>query len=169
VRMNREGAIRLVILVATAAVGLFQLVWVGQTSLRLGVNKVWVDLPMDAVSRSADVAYGSGFNGYISFLRRQIPERATVVDTRTFGLVQYDSATFIQYFLFPRTIVPLSNATCHGVGDLNQCLLSLSAPQTYFMVGADFKLSPVISGKFQVLMFQDGLGLLAPLGSGGQP
>jgi hypothetical protein len=168
-RMNHAGLARSVILVAAAAVGLFQLVWVGQTSLTLGVNKVWVDRHLDAVSRSADVAYGSAFNAYISFLRQQIPEGATVVDTRTFGLVQYDSPAFIQYFLFPRTILPLSNSACHGVGDLNQCILALSGPQTYFIVGANFKLSPVISERFYVRMFQQSLGLLAPLSAGGQP
>ena len=168
-QMNRAGLGRAVILVAAAAVGLFQLVWVGQTSLKLGANKVWIDRSMDAISRSADVAYGSDFNAYTSFLRQQIPEGATVVDTRTFGLVQYDSPAFIQYFLFPRTILPLSNAACHGVGDLNQCILALSGPQTYFMVGANFKLSPAISGRFHILMFQQSLGLLAPLSSGGQP
>lgn len=167
--VNRAGAIRSILLVAVAAVALFQLVWVGQTSARLGVNKAWVDRHLDAISRSADVAYGADFNGYITFLRQRIPQGAIVVDTRTFGLPQYDSGAFIQYFLFPRTIVPLTNATCQGESDLNRCMINLSGPQTYFMVGANFRISPVISGIFRILMFNQSLGLLAPLAAQGQP
>jgi hypothetical protein len=166
---NRAGIIRSLLLVAAAAVALVQLVWVGQTSARLGVNKAWVDRHLDAIGRSADVAYGGDFNGYITFLRQQIPQTATVVDSRTFGLMQYDSYAFMQYFLFPRTLVPLTDATCHGESDLNRCLINLSGPQTYFMVGANFKISPVISGNFRVLMFDQSLGLLAPLKPQGQP
>jgi len=145
------------------------LVWVWQTSARLGVNKVWVDRHLDAIGRSADVAYGGEFNGYITFLRQQIPQEATVVDTRTFGLPQYDSNTFIQYFLFPRTMVPVTNATCQGESDLNRCIINLSGPHTYFMVGANFRISPVVSGRFHIRMFNQSLGVLAPLTAQGQP
>lgn len=168
-QMNRAGIIRSILLVAAAGVALFQLVWVGQTSARLGVTKIWVDRNLDAIGRSADAAYGGDFNGYITFLRQQIPPEATVVDTRTFGLPQYDSASFMQYFLFPRSIVPVTNTTCQGESDLNRCLILLSGPHTYFMVGANFKISPVISGRFHLLMFNPSLGLLAPLGAQGQP
>lgn len=168
-QMKPAGIIRSTLFVAMAAVALFQLVWVGQTSARLGVNKVWVDRHMDAIGRSADVAYGGNFNAYITFLRDQIPQEATVVDTRTFGLVQFDSDSFLQYFLFPRTLVPVTNTTCQGESDLNRCIINLSGPHTFFMVGANFRISPVISGRFQVRMYDQSLGLLAPLTAQGQP
>jgi hypothetical protein len=126
------------------------------------VNKVWVNRHLDTISRSADVAYGGEFLAYTTFLRQQIPPEATVVDTRTFGLPQYDLLTFIQYFLFPRTIILLTDATCQGEPDINQCIMDLSGPQTYFMYGANFRISPEISGKFHVLTFNQSLGVLAP-------
>ncbi len=149
---------------AIAAAVLIQSVWVVKTSTDLAGKKVWVDRNRDAVSRSADVTYGADFLGYIDFLREQIPPQATVIDTRTFGLPQYDLYTFLQYFLIPRTIVPLTNSTCPNEADINKCILNLSGPETYFMYGANFKVSAGILGTLKDLPFGQGLGVLAPQG-----
>ena len=161
-KSSRAQVFKSIALAAMGVVALYQLAWVGQTGARLAVNKVWVNRHLDAISRSADVAYGLDYLGYIDFLRRQIPPEATVVDTRTSGLPQYDSPNFVRYFLFPRTTVPLTDATCQGDPDLNQCIISLSGPHTYFMYGADFTPSAAISGVLRVLPFKEGLGILAP-------
>lgn len=167
--MNRAGIFKVILFLVVVAVALYQLAWVGQTSARLGVNKVWVNRHMDAISRSADVAYGADFNGYISFLRQAIPEDASVVDTRTFGLVQYDLYDFMEYFLFPRTVIPLTNSTCHGESDLRQCIINLAGPKTYFMYGVNFKTSSSITAVFNVVLYNSEMGLLAPKAAEVQP
>jgi hypothetical protein len=149
-------------LLAMVVVALLQLAWVVQKASGLAVNKVWVNRHLDAISRGADVAYGSEFQAYMDFLRVQIPTEATVVDTRTFGLPQYDQPGFVQYFLFPRSIIPLTDETCHGEPHIEKCIIDLSGSQTYFMYGANYTPSAVMSESFQVLPFGGDLGLLAP-------
>lgn len=160
--LGRATILKSIVLVAIASIASYQLIRVGQESARLLVNKVWVNRRLDAISRSADVTYGSEYLAYISLLRQQIPPDASVVDTRTFGLAQYDSPAFIQYFLFPRTIIPLTDAACQGEPDMNQCIIDLSGPQVYFIYGANFTISPAISRTFHVQTFNQAMGLLAP-------
>jgi hypothetical protein len=161
-QFNRPGIIKLILLALVAMVAFFQLAWVGQTSAKLAVNKVWANRHLDAISRSADSAYGADFNGYTSFLRQEIPENARVVDTRTFGLVQYDIYGFLEYFLFPRTIIPLTDSTCRGESDLRKCILNLADAKTYLIYGVNFKISPSITAAFKVILYNQDMGLLAP-------
>lgn len=159
---RRAGVLESIAIVAVAAVALFQMARVGQVAARLAVNKVWANRHLDAISRGADVAYGGEFQAYIDFLRQQTPLEASVIDTRTFGLPQYDQPGFVQYFLFPRTVIPLTDLTCRGETDMNRCIIDLSGPDTYFMYGAGYTPSASISGSLQVLPFGEDLGLLAP-------
>jgi hypothetical protein len=165
--MNR--ILRFVLFFAIAGVILFQLGWVTKTFENYTTRKVLPDRPLDAIDRSADVAYGSDFLVYIDFLQAHIPQQATVVDTKTFGLPQYDINTFLQYFLFPRNVILLTDTTCQHEPDLNQCIINLSGLQTYFIYGENFAITPRISGMFQVLPFNPHLGLLAPHSRQGQP
>jgi hypothetical protein len=146
----------------TVGVIIFQLTWAGQKFVGYARAKVLPDRHFDAVSRSADVAYGSDFLAYISFLRQRLPQDAVVVDTRTFGLPQYDLYVFLQYFLFPRRIDVLSNDSCPGESSMKVCLQTMSGPHVYFMYGPNLTLSSAVPENLIVIPFDPSSGLLAP-------
>jgi hypothetical protein len=150
------------LLVITTGIILLQLGWAGQQFGDLARRKVWSDRFLDAISRSADVAYGTDYLAYVDFLRKEIPMDALVVDTRTFGVPQFDDNTFLQYFLLPRMVVGQSDSTCPGISSLKDCLQSMAGPQVYFIYGPTFDNPSSVPGTLKVIPFNATMGLLAP-------
>lgn len=125
-------------------------------------QKVWPNRGLDAISRSADTAYGSEFLDYVTFMWQTIPETATVYDTRTFNLPQYDLYTFVSYFLIPRKVIPITDEICGGGVDLDYCLLQVASQSTYAIYGAGYSPPSTILESYSILPFANGLGILAP-------
>lgn len=144
-------ALALVVVICAVQIG-----WVTRSFLQLAVGKVWENRSRDAVSRSADAAYGYDYMQYIRFLREEVPEEAVVVLTRTDGRPQYDSKPFLQYFLIPRTVVDCPS------GPLETCLLELSAPHVYFAYGGGVSLPERASPVLRAIPFDESLGIFAP-------
>lgn len=158
--MNR--VIKFSLLIMTAGIIILQLGWAGQMFGGYARNKVWPDRSLDAISRSADVDYGSGYLAYVDFVRRETPPDAVVVDTRTFGVAQYDDNTFLQYFLLPRMVTVQSDSTCPGKLSLKDCLQAMAGPHVYFIYGPNFLISSSVPDTFKVIPFNATMGLLAP-------
>lgn len=138
------------------ALGTYQLVWVGRTTARLAIAKVWVNRSLDAISRSADAAYGQTYMEYIQFLRSEIPEDALVVVTQTAGLPQYDSLSFLQYFLFPRRLVH-----CPAVPG-PACFTALAGPDVFFLGGDELAIPQDMLSDYVTVHFDQGLVVLMP-------
>jgi hypothetical protein len=151
----------LLVVLLTAAVG-YQLADISKTYTHLTIDKVWVNRNLDSISRSADAAYGSAFLSYITFLRASIPPEANVVDTRTFGEPQYDLYTFMQYFLFPRQVRPLTDDICRGEPTFDRCIELLLRKGNYFIYGKGYKPSKEISQQFDVIPFNSDMGVIKP-------
>lgn len=159
-KMNR--VFKLFLLTLTVGVVIFQLGWAGVKFVGYARAKVLPDRHLDAVSRSADVAYGSDFLAYIDFLRQNLPQDAMVVDTRTFGLPQYDIYTFLQYFLFPRTVINQSDNSCPGEKTMKGCLQVMSGPRVYFIYGPHLPIPSSVPEGLTILPFNESSGLLIP-------
>lgn len=128
----------------------------------LAVNKVWNNRKLDAISRSADAAYGSEFLNYINFLRKEIPTAAIVVDSKTFGEPQYDLFDFMQYFLFPRQVQPLTDLSCQGLTSINQCIKQLLRNNNYVIYGNNYLPDRSIYEEFLVNPFNNSMGVIKP-------
>jgi hypothetical protein len=149
----RRGIVAVAVVLALLVAGV-QVLWVGRMVVRLTVAKVWENRHLDALSRSADSAYGYDYMRYIQFLRSTIPEDASVVVTRTAGRPQFDSGSFLQYFLFPRTV-----RYCPDVSK-DECLRSLAAPAVYFLYGTDLATGGALPDSLVRVEFDDSLGVL---------
>lgn len=164
--MKLNRVFKFFLLALTAGVILFQLGWAGQNLLKYTGAKIWPDRHLDAVSRSADVAYGSDFLTYIDFVRKETPPDAVVVDTRTFGAPQYDISIFLQYFLLPRRVTIQTDSSCPGVALLKDCLQVMTGPHVYFIYGSAFVIPLSVPDTLKVLPFNATMGVLIPNGAG---
>jgi hypothetical protein len=160
--MNMNRVLKIFLLVISAGIIILQLGWVGQMSAGYVREKVWPNRSLDAISRSADVTYGSDFLAYMDFVRKETPPDAVVVDTRTFGVPQYDDNTFLQYFLLPRMVTDLSIGSCVGNSSMDDCLQTMVDTHVYFIYGQNFVISSSILNTFKVTPFNSSMGLLAP-------
>ena len=160
--MKTNRVLKYILLTLTAGIILLQLVWAGQTFRNYTINKVWPDRSLDAISRSADIDYGSGYLAYVNFIRMETPPDAMVVDTRTFGVAQFDDSNFLQYFLLPRMVTAQSDSSCPGKLSLKDCLQAMVAPHVYFIYGPNFAISSSVPDTFKVIPFNETMGLLAP-------
>jgi hypothetical protein len=140
----------------TLLVGVYQLAWVGRTAGRLMAAKVWVNRTQDAINRSADAAYGQEYMECMRRLREKIPEDALVIVTRTTGLPQYDSRSFLQYFLFPRELLYCSE----GPGP--DCVRHAAAEQAYILAGTELEIPSELLTDYKNVPCGSQLLLLAP-------
>lgn len=120
-------------------------------------NKVWANRQLDAVARSADVAFGEKFSGYIRFLRDGIPEVAKVViPAQPQGRFELDRVDLMEYFLFPRRIRACSQ----------ECASRLADPNTYIVVYGEFPPRELVPPSKRYLLFRGDLGLYVPENGG---
>jgi len=135
---------------------LVQLVWIGGHSGPLLVAKVWVNRRLDAISRSADAAYGYDYMQWINFLRRTIPEEATVFVVPTPESPQYTLSAFLEYFLMPRHVshCPASN--------LRDCIAQVAGPGTCFLYTDGSGMALDGHHGLRGVVFDDRLGVLVP-------
>jgi hypothetical protein len=157
-RSKFETQIRSALVVLGILVALANLHWVGRTAASLLVRKVWNNRSLDALSRGADAAYGQGYMEYVRFLRGVIPADALVVNTRTTGLAQYDSLSFVQYFLFPRQVV-----NCPG-GEVRDCLQTMATQRVYFLAGDELTVPADLLTDYEVIAFDQERLLIRPIG-----
>jgi hypothetical protein len=159
--VNRVGWARRALTALPLVLLLFVAVWqtvdVAQNFAGRLVAKVWVNRQLDAVSRSADVAYGEDYRRYIEFLRQKIPEDARVVVLRISGFPQYESRSFLQYFLFPRRVL-----ICTQEGPA-ECVLEFQGPDTYFIYRGGLELPVAAAAAIEQVEFVEGEGILAPV------
>jgi hypothetical protein len=150
------------LLVITTGIIIVQLGWAVQLFGGFTRDKVWPNRSLDAISRSADVAYGSVYLAYVDFVRSETPPNALVVDTRTFGASQYDDNTFLQYFLLPRMVTVQSDSSCPGISSLKDCLQAMAGPDVYFIYGQNFIIPSSVPNTLKVIPFNATMGILAP-------
>ena len=109
---------------------------------------------LDAVIRSADASYGSEIAGYISFLRKSIPEHETVLIPSGRGSSEpLNDKYLMQYFLFPRKV-----EAC-----LSDCNVYIQDPSIYVIAQGDFPPKGLIPPFKRRENFSEWLGLILPM------
>lgn len=108
---------------------------------------------LDAVIRSADTSYGDEIASYISFLRKSIPEHATVLIPSGRGSsAPLNDKYLMQYFLFPRKV-----EACPS-----DCNVYIRAPSIYIIAQGDFPPKELIPPFKRRENFSESLGLFLP-------
>ena len=156
-KVKTEQAIAVFLAFAAFAAGCFQFAVAAKNTISLTKRKVWVNRHLDAISRGADAAYGEEFKDFISFLRSEIPDDATVVLLRTTDLTPYRSKWFMQYFLFPRKIT-----ICEERG-VESCVVMRKGPGVYFLDAGGFNPTAQTIDGLTALHFNESLRIYNPV------
>jgi hypothetical protein len=144
-----------------AALILVSLIWQGGRSGKflwyLWIGRVPLLASTDAITRTAQSSFGNHFSDYLTFLRAEIPEDATVVifpDTGgVFGILGNKSMS--QYFLFPRPIL-----VCRSM-DNQDCLGLIGMPSSYVLYQNGFPLESDVPSK-RLIRYTDLFGVFIP-------
>jgi hypothetical protein len=96
-------------------------------------QRVWEVRREPPLERSARLAFGDSFAGYIQFLREEVPEDARVVVPPKALVPAYGDIGLMQYFLAPRQIVD-----CPAGPDLPACVASMDGNKTYILSIPEF-------------------------------
>lgn len=146
----------IVIAAMVAQLGLVAGPW--RASLPDGLTK---KVERSSVERSARIAFGPEFAGYISFVRERVPEGATVALPPMEAEAVLGHTGLMQYFLFPRrtTNCPRSQA-------ISACASQLAGSDIYVLRVRDFP-GDMLADRLEkrYVEFADGRGLLIPLGT----
>jgi hypothetical protein len=81
-----------------------------------------------AVERSAYLSFGDDFEGYVAFLRAEIPDSALVALPPQSVSTTFGHNGLMQYFLFPRRIT-----NCPREATFDACAVHLGGPATYIL------------------------------------
>ena len=121
-------------------------------------SEYW-DLRMyTAWQRSALISEGRDFFEYVTFLRATIPESSKVIippHSSVGDAGAYTYITFMQYFLFPRTVLNCSEPVA-------ECVRALTGPTSYLLRIEDFPPPLAAAEHKDYVPFRDGLGLYVP-------
>jgi len=111
-----------------------------------------------AWQRSALLAVDQDFMAYVAFLRETIPAEAKVIlppHTSVSESGAYTSVDFMQYFLFPRTVLNCSDP-------VDDCVRGLTGPTSYILGVGRFPPPEVASEVKDYIAFDDAKGLWQP-------
>lgn len=151
-----SGQVKAALILLTCAAAVYQSARVAEWTASMMTRKVLVNWPLDALSRGADAAYGETYMRFVQEARAAVPEEATVVLLGRTGRPQFESAGFLQYFLFPRRV-----ETC-GSAPVRDCVARPSAGPRYFLVSGPFDDTGEVPAGFGSQSLGEDLTLLSP-------
>jgi len=124
--------------------------------------RIWAMRVETALARSAHLAYGDEFTGYVLFLRRVIPDEALVVIPSHEADPVLGEMPFMQYFLFPRRLT-----NCPVQSQWSECVIHYGGPQTYLIAVGSFPPRSGLEGIKEYIAYDESRGVLAPRGEQG--
>jgi len=120
-------------------------------------RRVW-DVRQDPpLERSARLAFGDSFAGFILFLREEVPEGSRLVVPPKALIPDYGDIGLMQYFLAPRQIVD-----CPAGPDLPSCVASMDGNKTYILAIPKFPPRDSIPENKVFREYVEGFGVYAP-------
>lgn len=155
-KVKTKQALVILLAFTTFAAGSIQFAIAAKNAISLTKRKVWVNRQLNAISRGADAAYGEEFKDFISFLRSETPDDATIVLLRTTDITPFRSKGFMQYFLFPRKI-----AVCEK-WDVESCVIKQKGAGTYFLDAGGFNPAAQTIEGLTALYFNESLRIFNP-------
>jgi hypothetical protein len=156
--INGRARIALRLGAAVLAVALLiQIAFLVSGSVGRVVERAWIVRRAPALERSAQIAFGSDFSDFISFIRETVPESAKlVVPSKGLDPV-YGDIGLMQYFLRPRTIID-----CPLGEGLVPCVRSLTGASTYILAVPDFPPQADAHLYRNLVAFRDDRGVYVP-------
>jgi len=119
--------------------------------------KVWELRGMSALERSARIALGDTYGGFIQFVRDEVPPDAKLV----VPAMDVD-ATFGNVGLMKYLLDHLDIRDCGSGTDDSPCIRSLTGSQSYILRVGDFPQPEDVPLSKEYLPFSDDLGLYVP-------
>lgn len=119
-------------------------------------GKIRPNRQFDPIGRSADWVQGNDFLQYVYFLRKEVPEDATVILPPSAERFYLNSRGFMQYFLFPRDLV-----ACGSIESI-ECLDHLQNPSSFVISEGGFPPTNLIESTKEFIPFQNSLGVFIP-------
>jgi hypothetical protein len=120
------------------------------------VEQIWMNRNLDMMQRSAFFFLGPDFQGYIEFLRGNIPEDSKVIIPPHSVYSPFAHVGLMQYFLFPRDI-----HNC-GVDEVEECVQRVQDSDWYILSVQRFPPKDIASQTKQRIMYDSKLGLFVP-------
>jgi hypothetical protein len=145
-------------LLTVAVLTLVQVVQLSSDFIGPRMLRYWDLRKATAWQRSALLAEGQDFLEYVAFLRETIPAEAKVVLPPHSAISDwgaYTSVEFMQYFMFPRTVLNCSDP-------VDACVQRLTGPTSYILGLGKFPPPEVASEIKDYLPFDDTKGLWQP-------
>ena len=113
-------------------------------------------LPLSAVGRSARIAFGDDFAGYVEFLEDTIPIDAKVIVPPASIDTVLGNAGIVQYYLFPRRI-----DNC-GADEIEACIRRVTGKNTYILAVPGFPPRELAGQSKDFLGFRGERGVFVP-------
>jgi hypothetical protein len=115
-----------------------------------------------AVVRSAGIAFGDRFAGYVEMLRERIPDQAVVLIPRlnTHEVIGHEG--LMQYYLYPRTI-----SNCPRYQPVDVCIQLQQGARTYILHIETFPPSGLVDRSMRYEAFDEAWGVYIPESNGG--
>jgi hypothetical protein len=154
---GKRRNLRLLLTVAGVVALLAQGVLLFEGTLGPLAKRAWEVRQDPPLERSARLAFGDSYAGYIRFLRTEVPEDALLVVPPKSLAPEYGDIGLVQYFLAPRRIVD-----CPAGPDLPQCVASMDGKSTYLLAIPEFPPRDSVPENKVFREYVEGFGVYAP-------
>ncbi len=123
--------------------------------------RVWNNRTFSAKQRSAALAFGSDFAGFMRFAAETVPPDAKLVLPRPEQDPTFGNIGLIQYFLIPRQLI---NCPSSEMAEQEACILRLSGSDTYILAVGSFPPARAAESSKTLIPYNEDLGVYIPSG-----
>jgi hypothetical protein len=123
--------------------------------------RVWNNRTFPARQRSAALAFGSDFAGFMRLVADTVPPTAKLVLPRPEQDATFGNVGLMQYFLIPRKLI---NCPSSEPADEEACILKLGGPDTYILAVGSFPPRQAAESAKTIVPFNDSWGVYVPSG-----
>jgi hypothetical protein len=150
----------IVLALATLA-GVVQLYVLLQSNVIPLALRVWNNRTFPAKQRSAALAFGSDFAGFMRFAAETVPPDAKLVLPRPEQDSTFGNIGLIQYFLIPRQLI---NCPSSEMAEQEACILRLSGSDTYILAAGSFPPARAAQNSKTLIPYNEDWGVYIPSG-----
>jgi hypothetical protein len=123
--------------------------------------RVWNNRTFTAKQRSAALAFGSEFAGFVRFADETVPPTAKLVLPRPEQDSTFGNVGLMQYFLIPRQLI---NCPSSDTIEEEACILRLTGSDTYILAVGSFPPVQAAEQSKRLIPYDDVLGIYIPAG-----
>jgi hypothetical protein len=147
------------IVIGMAVAAVIQLFFLFRSNVIPLSLRVWNHRTLTAKERSAALAFGSDFAGFMRFTAEVVPPDGKLVLPRAAQDSTLGNIGLMQYFLIPRELI---NCPSSEPAEEEACVLQLSGADTYFLAAGSFPPASAAEKSKTLLPFNAKWGVYAP-------